>query len=144
MIIFHIRLICSLDSNSPNWLTIKRISKLSITGIFSAKSTSQKATNTEGVLNVMTSTCFIYSQHHQATTWGPFHERFDHYNSNLMEILFCSFPSDNKLIAMRFCTWHDSSIVVACAKFSSVMIPYNRATPIPIFHQIWIRMENRS
>ena len=58
-----------------------------------------------------------------------------------MEIPCCSGPSCSVGIAMKFCTWHDSCAVMACAKFSSDMMPYNGVTLKPIFHQIWIMME---
>ena len=73
--------------------------------------------------------------------WDPFHEWFFHHNSNLMEILFCSHPSCNEVIAMKFCTGHDSCAVVGCAKFCSDMMSYNGVTLKPIFHPIWITME---
>ena len=41
---------------------------------------------------------------------------FEH-NSYLMEMSFCSHPSYNEVIAMKFCTWHDSYAVMACAIF---------------------------
>ena len=55
-------------------------------------------------------------------------------------IIKMSHPSCSEVIAIKFCTWHDSCIVVACAKFCSDMIPYNGVTLKPIFHQIWITM----
>ena len=50
-------------------------------------------------------------------TMGPFHERYFHCNSDSMEISFCSYPSCKEMIAMKFCTWHDSFADMACAKF---------------------------
>ena len=58
-----------------------------------------------------------------------------------MEILFCSHPSCSEVIAMKFCTWHDSSAVVACSEFSSDVITCNGVTLKPNVHQIWIMME---
>ena len=72
---------------------------------------------------------------------GPFHERFFHRNSNSMAISFSSHPSCSAVIAMKFCTCHDSCVVVACAKCCCSMIPYNGVTLKPIFHLIWITME---
>ena len=61
-----------------------------------------------------------------------------HRNSNFMEISFCSHPSCSEMIAMEFCTWQDSCAVMACAKFCSDVIPYNRVTLKQIFYRIWI------
>ena len=61
-------------------------------------------------------------------TWDPFHKSFFQRNSNLLEISFCSHPSGSEVIAMKFCIWHDSSAVVACAKFCSDMITNNWVT----------------
>ena len=38
------------------------------------------------------------------------------------------------MIVAKYCTWHDSCAVVACAKHCSDMIPYNGVTLKPIFH----------
>ena len=65
---------------------------------------------------------------------GPFHEWFFHWNSNLKENSFWSHPSCGEVIAMKFCTGHDSCAVLACAKFCSNIIPYNGVT-FKIFHQ---------
>ena len=54
---------------------------------------------------------------------------------------FHSAPSCTELIAVKFCTWHDSCTVMACAKFCSDIIPYNGVTLKPMFYQIWITME---
>ena len=43
-------------------------------------------------------------------TRGPFHKWFFHYDSNSMAILFCSHPSCSEVIALKFCTLHDSSL----------------------------------
>ena len=53
-------------------------------------------------------------------------------------IIKMSHPSCSKVIAIKFCTWHNSCTVVACAKFWRDMIAYNEVTLKPIFHQIWI------
>ena len=50
------------------------------------------------------------------TRKAPFHQRFFHRNSNSMESLFFSHLDSNKVIATKFCTWHNSCAVVACAK----------------------------
>ena len=67
----------------------------------------------------------------QSQNRDPFHERFSHRNSNSLEISFCSRPSYSEVIAIKFCTWHDSCAVVPCAKFCSGMIPYNINTNFP-------------
>ena len=71
----------------------------------------------------------------------PFQKWFFHPNSNSMELLFCSHLSCRRVIAMKFCTWHDSCAVVACVKFCSNIKYYNGVTWKPIFHWIWITME---
>ena len=74
-------------------------------------------------------------------SWGLFHWWFFHRNSFAMEISFCSFPNCSEVMAMKFCTWHDSCAVVTCAKFCSNMIAQSRVTLKPVSHQIWITME---
>ena len=64
---------------------------------------------------------------------APFHKRFFNRYSNSMKISFCSYSCCSEVITMKFCTWHDSCAVVACAKFYSDMIPYNGVTLKPIF-----------
>ena len=54
---------------------------------------------------------------------GPFHELFFHYNSNSMKIWFWYHPSYSEMITMKFCIWHDSCAVMACAKLLNDMIP---------------------
>ena len=50
-------------------------------------------------------------------------EGFFHHHSNSMENLFCSHPNYSEVIAIKFCTWHNSFTAKACAKFCSNMIP---------------------
>ena len=64
--------------------------------------------------------------------------------SNSTENSSCTYAKCNAVIARKFCTWHDSCTVVACAKFCSDMNPCNGVTLKPSFHRIWITMENRS
>ena len=61
-----------------------------------------------------------------------------------MEISFSSHLNCSKVIAIKFCTWHDSCAVVASEKFCRNMTPYNGVTLKPIFHRICIMMENHS
>ena len=75
---------------------------------------------------------------------NKFHKWFFHCNSNLMEMWFFSQASCREVITMKFCTWHDSCAAVTCAKFCSDMIPFDQVTSKPIFHRIWIRIENHS
>ena len=63
------------------------------------------------------------------------------HNSNSMYISFCSHRSFNIVINMKFCIWHNSSAVVAYAKFCSDMLLYKGVTLKPLFHRIWIMME---
>ena len=57
-------------------------------------------------------------------TCSPFHEWFFYRISNLMDISLCSHPSCRKVIAMKFCTWHNSGV-----------------TTKPVIHRISIAME---
>ena len=64
-------------------------------------------------------------------------------NSNSMEIPFCSHLSCSETIAMKFRTWHDGCVFVACASFVNYVIPYNIVILRPIFHRIQITMNSR-
>ena len=48
-----------------------------------------------------------------------------------MEISSCFHPSCKQVLIMKFCAWHGSCTVVACAKFCSEMIPYYGVTSKP-------------
>ena len=54
------------------------------------------------------------------------------------KFLFSSHWSICEVIAMTFCTWHDSCAVGAVAKFHRDMMPYGGVTPKSIFNWIWI------
>ena len=73
-------------------------------------------------------------------SWTWFTKDFPITPKKLMEISFCSYPSSNKPTSTKFCTWHDSSAVMSCAKIWS---DKNAKTEITrwIFHQISILME---
>ena len=70
-----------------------------------------------------------------------FPERFFHPNSNWMDISFCSHPSCSEVIAMKFCTWHDSPAIMTCAKFCSNILPYNGVIRKLNSHRILITTE---
>ena len=55
-----------------------------------------------------------------------------------MEITFRSHLDSNKVIATKFCTWHDSCAVVACAKVCCDLMASNGITARRSFHRIWI------
>ena len=63
-------------------------------------------------------------------------------NSVSMEMSFCSHRRCGKMIATKFYTWHDSKAVVPCAKFRSDVTTYSGVTHKPIFHRIWITMDD--
>ena len=63
---------------------------------------------------------------------------FFHRNSNSMEISFHAHLDSNAMIATKFCTWHDSCAVVACAKLCCDLMASNRDMARQIFHRIWI------
>ena len=70
---------------------------------------------------------------------GPrFTNGFFHRNSNSMEISFHSHLDSNTVIATKFCTWHDSCAVVACAKICCDLMASNGITARRSFHRIWI------
>ena len=68
--------------------------------------------------------------------WAPFHKRFFHRNSNSMEISFHSHLDSNTVIATKFCTWHGSCAVVACAKICCDLMASNGITVRRSFHRI--------
>ena len=55
-----------------------------------------------------------------------------------MEISFHSHLHSNTVIATKFCTWHDSCPVVACAKLCCNLMASNGITARQRFHWIWI------
>ena len=55
-----------------------------------------------------------------------------------MEISFHSHLDSNTMIATKFCTWHDSCAVVACAKICCDLMASNGVTARRTFHRIWI------
>ena len=55
-----------------------------------------------------------------------------------MEISFHSHLDSNTVIATKFCTWHDSCAVVACAKICCDLMASNGITARRSFHRIWI------
>ena len=71
-------------------------------------------------------------------TRGPFHQGFLHRNSNSMEISFHSHLDSNSMIATKFCTWHDSYAVVACAKICCDLMASNGVMARRSFHRISI------
>ena len=71
-------------------------------------------------------------------TRAPFHWRIFHRNSNSMEISFHSHLDSNTVIATKFCTWHDSCAVVACAKLCCDLMASNGIMARRSFHRIWI------
>ena len=71
-------------------------------------------------------------------SWAPFHLRFFRRISNSMEISFHFHLQSNRVIAIKFCTWHDSCAVVACAKIYRDLMASNGITARRSFHRIWI------
>ena len=58
-----------------------------------------------------------------------------------MEISFHSHLDSNTVIATKFCTWHDSCAVVACAKNCCDPMASNGVMARQSFHRIWIAGE---
>ena len=72
-------------------------------------------------------------------TWGPFCKYFIYHNSDMMESPFWSHLFSNILVATKFCTWHDSCAVVACAKICCDLVAINWITYNKVkLRQIWI------
>ena len=69
--------------------------------------------------------------------WGTFYCGFFPCDSYKMEILFCSYPNCYVVIATKFCTWHDSTAVMPCAKFYSNLVQRNVIIAKPSFYWIW-------
>ena len=55
-----------------------------------------------------------------------------------MEIWFLYHLDSNTVIATKFCTWHDSCAVVACAKICCDLMASNGIIARRSFHRIWI------
>ena len=53
-----------------------------------------------------------------------------------------SFVSLSPVIARKFCTWHDSCAVVACAKICCDLVASNGIMARLSFHRIWIADKN--
>ena len=51
---------------------------------------------------------------------------------------FHSHLNSNTVIAIKYCSWHDSCAVVACAKICCDLIASNGITARRSFHRIWI------
>ena len=69
----------------------------------------------------------------------PFHWRFFHRDASSMEISFWFHIKSNKVIAIRFCSWHDRCAVVACATFCGDLMASNWIKAKQNFYQIWTK-----
>ena len=69
----------------------------------------------------------------------PFHYRFIHHNSNLMEILFCSKSHSNAILATKNCIGHNNYAVVGYAGCSNLMAE-SRITAKRYFNRIWKKL----
>ena len=74
---------------------------------------------------------------------GPFHERYPHRNSNSLDISSYLHLSCIEVIAMAFCTRHDSSVVAAYVIFSSGLILYSWITRNWFSIKFELRWRNR-
>ena len=59
-------------------------------------------------------------------------------SSTSMQNSFHYYPCPNEVLATKFCTWHDSCVVVACAKYCNDQMYRNGTTTKQIVYQIWI------
>ena len=66
---------------------------------------------------------FIHKSNNFSITIFP--SQFFHHNSNLMENLFQYKYILGYHIAMKFCTWHDSTAVMSCALISEQSLHFN-------------------
>ena len=62
-------------------------------------------------------------------------------NSNFMEDSYCCNSINDQQVATNFCTCHDSTAVMACAKICSNHFIRNYISTKWKFHQIWIVAE---
>ena len=79
---------------------------------------------------------------------GPLHSQFFHRNLNFVENIFpCNFISSFKLwyqVPSNFCTCHDSTAVVSCAKVCSYHMTKIRMKTKWPFCRIWITVQKSS
>ena len=78
------------------------------------------------------------SGEHHTKNKGTCHWLFFQRNWNSMQISFCCHLDFHKVIATKFCTWHNSCTILACAKMCFHLMASNRITARWIFH--WIRI----
>ena len=82
-------------------------------------------------------TTAVFSQVEVGSRTGPrFTNVFFHRNSNSMEISFYSHLDSITVIATKFCTWHDSCAVVACAKICCDLMASNGVIARRSFYRI--------
>ena len=77
------------------------------------------------------------------SSWGPFHQCFFHLNSKLVGVSFHHQLHLNKVIATKFCTWHDSSVVMASPKVYCDLLLSDDITARWSFHRIWIASKKK-
>ena len=80
------------------------------------------------------------STHELCQIWGPCPKRFSIVIQIRWKFLFCLNPNCSGVIAMKFCTWHDSCTVMARAKFCSDMVPCNEVT----LHEVLLQWKSTS
>ena len=66
------------------------------------------------------------------------HRRGSHFTKKFR----CPSPICNKVITMKFCTWHDSCDFVACSNFCSDMICYNGVNLWPMVQKFGLQWKN--
>ena len=82
----------------------------------------------DGEAHLSSNNCIMVANTHKCTQrneYGPISLTFFHDNSNVMKISFWFFSHPNfyEVIVTKFCTWHDSCGIVACAKYCCDKIP---------------------
>ena len=83
-----------------------------------------------------------FSYHWCCTAWTRYIVIF-HRNSNSMEISFHSHLDANTVIATKFCTWHDSCAVMACAKIVAIWWPVMELWQGKVSIEYELRAKNR-
>ena len=91
----------------------------------------------------------MYDKQHGSISRTVFHhisKSMDNFHriSNAMENLYYSHLEFDKVIATKFCTFHDSFALVACVKFDSDLMAMDRIIAKRVSHRISIAMKKRS
>ena len=84
---------------------------------------------------------FLICWYLSMSSWVHFMEQLFHQNSSLMGNMLCCNSIVSHLIATNFCTCHNSTAVVACAKFCSDHILRIGMRAKQNLHRTWIAIK---